>query len=198
MFEQRAAFVDEPLATHYADIANSVKDAEFMNFLQLTNPSAHSLLRDTCSLTRMEGSSKINVVPAEANIELDCRLLPDQDPEKFISDLKIIINDPDVSIERIMGFTAAASSSDTSFYRLIEDTLHEFYPGSKVIPGVSTGFTDSHFFRDLGITSYGFGPFVVPPADRRGVHGNNERISVDSLHKGTEVMIDLITSFSTD
>jgi acetylornithine deacetylase/succinyl-diaminopimelate desuccinylase-like protein len=198
LFERRAVYADEPLATRYADITNAINDAEFMNYLQLTNPGAHSLLRDTCSLTKMEGSSKINVVPAEASIELDCRLLPDQDPENFIRDLSIIINDPNISIEKIMGFTAAASSSDTSFYRLIEDTLHEYYPGSQVIPGVSTGFTDSHFFRDLGVTSYGFGPFVVPGVDRRGVHGNNERISVESLKKGTEVMIDLVTSFSSD
>ena len=198
LFERRAAYSEEPLATRYADITNSINDAEFMNYLQLTNPGAHSLLRDTCSLTKMEGSSKINVVPAEASIELDCRLLPDQNPENFVRDLLIIVNDPNISIEKIMGFTAAASTSDTSFYRLIEDTLHEYYPGSQIIPGVSTGFTDSHFFRDLGITSYGFGPFVVPPADRRGVHGNNERISVESLKKGTEVMIDLVTSFSSD
>jgi len=198
LFERRAVFVDEPLATRYADILNAVNDAEFMNYLQLTNPGAHSLLRDTCSLTRMEGSSKINVVPAEASIELDCRLLPDQDPENFIRELILIINDPNISIEKIMGFTAAASSSDTDFYRLIEATLHEYFPGSQVIPGVSTGFTDSHFFRDLGITSYGFGPFVIPPEDRRGVHGNNERISVENLKKGTEVMIDLIRSFSTE
>jgi acetylornithine deacetylase/succinyl-diaminopimelate desuccinylase-like protein len=198
LFERRATYADEPLATRYADITNSANDAEFMNYLQLTNPGAHSLLRDTCSLTRMEGSGKINVVPAEASIELDCRLLPDQNPEVFIRELAIIINDPNISIEKIMGFTAAASSADTTFYRLIESTLREYYPGSQVIPGVSTGFTDSHFFRDLGITSYGFGPFVVPPADRRGVHGNNERISVASLKKGTEVMIDLISSFSSD
>ena len=66
-----------------------------------------------------------------------------------------------------------------------------------VVPGVTTGFTDSHFFRDLGIVSYGFGTFVVPRADGRGVHGNNERISVENMARGTEVMIDLLERFTT-
>ncbi len=43
------------------------------------------------------------------------------------------------------------------------------------MPAVSTGFTDSHFFRDRGIASYGYAPFLMPQADESGVHGNNER-----------------------
>ena len=67
-----------------------------------------------------------------------------------------------------------------------------------VVPGVTTGFTDSHFFRDRGIVSYGFGPFVVPDQDRRGVHGNDERISVENMQRGTRVMFDLIRAFTRD
>ena len=66
-----------------------------------------------------------------------------------------------------------------------------------MVPGVSTGFTDSHFFRDRGIVSYGFGPFVVPGEDRRGVHGNDERISVANMERGTRVLIDLLFDFTT-
>jgi acetylornithine deacetylase/succinyl-diaminopimelate desuccinylase-like protein len=84
MFEAIAPYQEEALRSRYADIGNAVKDPEFMTYLQLTNPGQHALLRNTCSLTRMEGSSKINVVPTEAMIELDCRLLPDQDPDRFI------------------------------------------------------------------------------------------------------------------
>lgn len=196
VFEGMAPYQDEPLASRFADIKKAVNDAHFMNYLQLIDPSSHSLLRNTCSLTRLSGSSKINVVPAEASIELDCRLLPDQDPTQFIDELALIINDPNIDIEKIMGFTAAISSSDTPLYRAIEETLAKHFPDADVIPGVTTGFTDSHFFRDLGITCYGFGPFVIPHTDRRGVHGNNERISVENMTRGTQVMIDLLKTFT--
>lgn len=197
LFESTARYQEKKLAEHYADISNAIHDAEFMNYLQLTNPRANSLLRNTCSVTRLSGSSKINVVPTEASIELDCRLLPDQDIEKFIRELAIIISDPNVKIEKIMGFTAAVSSADTPLYRMIETSIETHFPGAIVVSGVTTGFTDSHFFRDLGIVSYGFGPFVTPRIDRRGVHGNNERITVENMERGTRVMIDLLNRFVT-
>ena len=198
MFEGIAPYQRDELSSRYADITNAVNDVEFMHYLQLTNPGHHALLRNTCSLTRLEGSSKINVVPTEATLELDCRLLPDQDPAIFIEELALIVNDPNVEIEQIMGFTPAVSSIDNPLYRRIEQVLDHFHPGSWVVPGVTTGFTDSHFFRDLGITSYGFGPFVVPAEDRRGVHGNNERISVANMTRGTEVMIRLLEQFTLE
>jgi len=173
-----------------------VSDAEFMSYLQLTNPPHHALLRNTCSLTRLQGSSKINVVPTEAVLEIDCRLLPDQDPDAFIEELALIVNDANVSIEKLMGFTPAVSSTNNDFYRLIETLYVERFPGAWVVPGVTTGFTDSHFFRDMGITSYGVGPFVIPPEDGRGVHGNNERISVENMKRGTEYLIELLRRFT--
>ena len=197
VFEGMAPYQEEKLAARYADITHAVNDPEFMNYLQLTDPGSHSLLRNTCSITRLKGSNKINVVPTEASIELDCRLLPDQDQKQFTHELALIINDPNIDIEKLMGFSAAVSSADSPLYRAIETTLTKHFPGAHVIPGVTTGFTDSHFFRDLGITSYGFGPFVVPKVDRRGVHGNNERISIENMTRGTQVMIDLVEAFAT-
>ena len=87
---------------------------------------------------------------------------------------------------------------DTPLYRLIEAKTDEWFPGSTAIPGVSTGFTDSHFFRDLGIQSYGFSPTVLAENEGVGVHGNDERISLETLKKGTAFMIDLVQSFATD
>ncbi len=197
MFEGMAPYQNETLAARYADIASAVNDPEFMHYLQLTNPGHHALLRNTCSLTGMQGSSKINVVPTEAMIELDCRLLPDQNPEEFIEELTHIINDPNVTIEKIMGFTPAVSTPDNPLFRMIEDVYEDHFPGSVIVPGVATGFTDSHFFRDLGIVSYGFSTTVIPGPDRRGVHGNNERISVQNMERGTMIMIDLLERFTT-
>ncbi len=198
MFEGMAPYQNETLAARYADIVSAVEDPEFMHYLQLTNPGHHALLRNTCSLTGMQGSSKINVVPTEAIIELDCRLLPDQNPDEFIEELTHIINDPNVTIEKIMGFTPAVSTPDNPLFRLIETVYEDHFPGAVIVPGVATGFTDSHFFRDLGIVSYGFSTTVIPGPDRRGVHGNNERISVENMERGTVIMFDLLEQFTTD
>jgi acetylornithine deacetylase/succinyl-diaminopimelate desuccinylase-like protein len=197
MFEALAPFQPPELKGRYANPAAAVADDDFLRYLQQTNPGAHALLRNTCSITRLAGSDKINVVPTEASMELDCRLLPDQDPGAFIDDLAVVVNDPQVEIETLMSFTPAVTGTDTPLYRAINAGVAERHPDAVVIPSVSTGFTDSHFFRDRGIVSYGFSPVVVPPEDRGGVHGNNERIAVDSLVDGTRFMIDLLQRFAT-
>ena len=107
MFEGLAPYQDTANRGQYASIAQAANDSNYLLSLRLQNPGAHALLRNTCSITRLIGSSKINVVPAESSAELDCRLLPDQDPEQFLTQLRQIINDDQIVIEKIMGFTPA-------------------------------------------------------------------------------------------
>ena len=54
------------------------------------------------------------------------------------------------------------------------------------------GFTDSHFLRDLGIAAYGFSPVVIPIEDEGTIHGNNERISVENVRRGTAMMLEIV------
>ena len=100
-----------------SDISMAVDNDAFMFTLQMEEPWQAALLSNTCSLTKMKGSNKINVVPPTAELELDCRLLPDQDPQQFLSELVAIINDDSIEITRIMGFTPAISKTDTPFIK---------------------------------------------------------------------------------
>jgi acetylornithine deacetylase/succinyl-diaminopimelate desuccinylase-like protein len=144
----------------------------------------------------LEGSAKINVIPAETHAELDCRLLPDQDPAAFLAELETIISDGHISIEQIMGFTPAVSKTETPLFKVIRRVSREYY-GAEVVPTVSGGFTDSHFFRDIGITSYGYSPFSFTVAEFSGVHGNDERVSVDNVVNGVKLYFQLLQAFVT-
>ena len=93
-------------------------------------------------------------------------------------------------VETLMRFTPAQSSAETGLFRVIEDVSREHFSGATVVPAVLTGFTDSHFLRDLGITAYGYTPFVIPSEDFAGIHGNDERISVENVRRGVQVMSD--------
>lgn len=185
----------EILSSRIDSIDEAVLDQEFMLKLQLAEPSTAAILRNTCAITRLAGSDKINVVPATASAELDCRLLPDQDHDEFIRYLSGIINDRNISIERILGFAPAVSSVDTDLFRQIEFTLLEHYPDAIVTQGMAGGFTDSHFFRELGIVSYGFSPAVIPLQDFAGVHGHNERIDVAAFKQGVLIMREIVEGF---
>jgi len=182
----------------YADVTSAIERPGFLMQLQIEQPSSHALLRNTCSLTRLAASDKVNVVPPEASLEMDCRLLPDQSPREFLKELAEIVDDPSIKVETLVNFDPAVSSTDTELFRAIEAVTATYFPGTPVIPSVAAGFTDSHFFRDLGIVSYGYSPVLIQRQDMRGVHGNNERISVKNLERGTASMSELLRAFATD
>ena len=195
MFEGLAPYQIAAGQSAAPNIREAVNDNDYLLEMRLRNPGGHALLRNTCSITTLEGSSKINVVPAEAHAELDCRLLPDQDPEAFLQELTAIINDPHITIEKIMGFTPAVSRTDTPLFEVLANVADEAF-GATVIPTVAGGFTDSHFFRDLGITSYGYSPFAFAPSEFAGVHGNDERLSVDQLRRGVKIYYTVLQQFT--
>lgn len=184
MFQSLSESASPEWADAYANIAGAIEDPGFLEKLQTHSPYLHALTRDTCSMTRMSASNKINVVPPEAWAEIDCRILPDRPSEIFVDELREMIKDTGVEISVIMAFTPAVSPTDTLLYRAIEEVTAERHPGSRVMPSVSSGFTDSHFTRDLGIDSYGFDPIVVPEAEFSRIHGNDERVNVEAFMRG--------------
>jgi acetylornithine deacetylase/succinyl-diaminopimelate desuccinylase-like protein len=167
----------------YADINAAISDPAFVEKLHSARPGHNSLIRDTCSMTRLSGSTKINVIPPEAWAELDCRILPDKPSERFIDELENMISDTGVTIETIMAFTPAISETNTRLFTAIESVTQELHPGSRVLPSVSTGFTDSHFTRDLGIVSYGFNPLITNSGEHTGVHGNDEQVGESAFRR---------------
>ena len=186
VFIERSGGLDEPYSSEYRNIKESIKDPIFMKRLQSFSASAHDLTRDTCSLTRMMGSSKINVVPPEAWAEVDCRMLPDRTTDEFISDFKALIKDTGVEVELIMSAVPAISQTDSELFLAIEDFSKNNYPGSRVAPSVSTGFTDSRFTRGLGIQSYGFNPLISTGDEYSSIHGNNERINEKAFRQSVK------------
>ena len=185
-------------AEAFADIKTAIEQDGFLEKLQEFSPSYHALTRDTCSLTMLLGSQKINVVPPVAQAEVDCRMLPDRGSEEFIDDFNKLIQPAGVEVELVLAFAPAVSSIESEFFKHIKSVTASIYPGSRVAPAVSTGFTDSHFTRELGIDSYGFNPIIFNPDDFSGVHGNNERVSVSGYLQGTEDLHQIVSQFVLD
>jgi len=194
-FRGMASRHPEPWQTRFLDLGSAIQDPEVLEELQLYSPSLHTLTRNTCSITRFEGSNKINVVTPEVWAEIDCRLLPDQNPEAWLEELQGVLG-PEVEIEVLMGFTPAVSTTDTQLYETIRDVTLEVLPGASFVPQVQGGFTDSHFFRDLGIVSYGYTATATPSEDAGGVHGNNERVTEENVRRGVAMTIKILERFA--
>ena len=64
--------------------------------------------------------------------------------------------------------------------------------GAPVVPSVTPGFTDSHYFREHGVESYGFVPFILAEDEEKTVHGTNERVSVENLRGGVRRLVTVL------
>ena len=178
----------------FADIRLALRDSLAARVIT-ADLTYNSLLRNTISITGLKGSDKTNVIPPVATAALDIRLLPGQDPQAFLVDLVRTVGDTGIAIRPDgPNWPATESPIETELFRAIVAAAHARHPGVLVTTPPLAGFTDSHFFRNLGIVCYGVSPFPVSEADSRGVHGNNERLSLDALAFGVHFMYDVIAS----
>ncbi len=65
-------------------------------------------------------------------------------------------------------------------------------PGAIVLPRMIAGSTDAHYFRDIGIVAYGFVPRWLSPDETRGIHGVDERVSIENLERGTNTLVAIL------
>jgi acetylornithine deacetylase/succinyl-diaminopimelate desuccinylase-like protein len=174
----------------WLDLATSLKDPAYArNFTQV--PSQNASVRDTLTPTVLSGSEKTNVIPMIAHAEVDCRLLPGSDAKAFVRTVRKIIADDSVKVDVVLNFPPASSPSRSELMTAIQ-TLARKYDKADVVPTMLAGFTDSHYFREKKITSYGFVPLETPQGESRGVHGINERIGIKEMGRAIERTVELL------
>jgi len=196
MFLALAATAPPDDRAGYVSLAEALgEEADFRRRF-LANPGNAALVRNTVSITRLEGGSKTNVVPGIARAELDARLLPGEQCADFTRALQDVIADPHVRVETLLAFPSVSSPPDTDLFRAIERVAQRHDPDALVVPRMIGGFTDAHWFRDLGIVSYGFVPRWIDSDDASGVHGVDERVSIENLEQGVAVSVEILEALA--
>jgi acetylornithine deacetylase/succinyl-diaminopimelate desuccinylase-like protein len=171
----------------YADVKKAIENPELRS-LVLKDKMKGPMLLNTVSLTVLKAGYKTNVIPAEAYAELDCRLLPGTDHAKFAEEVKAKLGDPTLEVSVLESELAVPSSPDTDLFAAIKAVAQAEKPGVPVVPVVVQWFTDSHWFRELGLTAYGWEPVEQDPEHIATVHGKNERVSLKGLEDGANRM----------
>ncbi len=176
-----------------SDVAAALSDSSARAWI-IENVYWNAILRNTISLTVVTGSNKTNVIPAEASAEVDIRILPDQDTAAVRAELVRVVGDTAVHWQTMYPPKPALDSPiDTDLFRAIVRAAGERDPGVRVTTPMLTGATDRPFYRAHGIVTYGFDPFKVEKADaQRGVHGNDERVSVANVGFGVRYLYDVL------
>jgi acetylornithine deacetylase/succinyl-diaminopimelate desuccinylase-like protein len=195
MFAALANFAPEWDRAGFADLGWALKHDEAFRRRFLDNPSQNALVRNTVSITVLEGAPKTNIAPGLARAQLDARLLPGESCEEFAASIADLIDESAIEIENILSFPARASSADSALYRAIAQVAGAQEIPGLVVPRMIGGFTDAHWFRDLGIVSYGFIPRAVAPENARRVHGIDERIRIETLIQSIELTLEIVRTF---
>ena len=154
----------------------------------------NAILRNTISLTVLEGSNKTNVIPPVARANLDIRLLPDQSPDSMLASLKRLAADSTIVWRTTMAPKAPLENPvDTDLFRAIERATADHAPGAFVTTPMMTAASDRPTYRALGIVTYGLDPWRTDPAERQRVmHGNDERIPIADLAWGARFVFDVL------
>jgi acetylornithine deacetylase/succinyl-diaminopimelate desuccinylase-like protein len=142
------------------------------------------------------GSEQTNVIPPDAWANLDVRLLPGEDPQAFLQSIRRVVNDPNVTVEpENKEFRAANySPTNTALYAAIRKVTEHYFPGTPVVPRITSGYTENQRYRPLGINAYGYSPYTATAEEGNTEHGNDERIRVEEVRRGALVLYDVVTS----
>lgn len=152
-----------------------------------------AILHNTACPTMLEAGQKINVIPSEAAVLVDGRVLPGSSREEFLKEVKALIG-PDYEIEIMKESAGVETSSDTPVFRTLKKVIEEKDPGSEAIPYIIAGFTDATHYHKLGIKTYGFSPVKLPKdiVFSKLYHNHNERIPLDGFYWGLETFIEAV------
>jgi acetylornithine deacetylase/succinyl-diaminopimelate desuccinylase-like protein len=178
------------------DTADAAIDALPVDDLQ--KQELRAMAHNTIAPTILQAGSQINVIPSEAEVSLDARILPGWTTEMFLEEIRTIFGE-DIDVEFIDPDLALEADPASPLFDLIKDVVREHDPEATVIPTLLVGGTDAQRVAGLGIKVYGFAPemFISGLQDWDRVHGHDERINIRSLQWGTHVLYDVVARFAS-
>lgn len=162
---------------------------------KLFDAAAHT----TFSPNILHSGTKTNIIPDSALLAVDVRTVPGDGPVEVQAMLREAIGDLWAEVEIVDEHPdpATASATDTAFFRRLREVSQKV-AGMDVVPGSTTGATDSRFFRRKGVPAYGYSAYSakIPFAEHMTmVHGRNERIDQDSLALMLELYEQTVRAF---
>jgi acetylornithine deacetylase/succinyl-diaminopimelate desuccinylase-like protein len=162
-----------------------------------TDRTLNSMLRTTCVATLLDAGHASNALPQRAKATINCRIVPGEDEDTTRTALVNAIGDPKVSVTRTgrVRPLAVPPPLDPKIMGPAEKLVARYYPGVPLVPAMMTGATDATYLGPLGIPTYGVpGPLRDP--DGNGLHGLNERHSVQSAYVARDYLYDLVKAYA--
>ncbi len=155
----------------------------------------NALCRTTTAFTMMEGSTARNVIPAEAKLVSNMRLNPMDSVASAEKYLNKVVGDDSVEITVLESFEPSPiSETGCESWNKVASAVARTWPGCIVSPYLMVQCSDSRHYRDLSNHVYRFSAMDMTSAERKSIHGNNEKIRLESISRAVEFYIRLMKS----
>ncbi len=176
-------------------LENSLTAQAASNQIRAKDPELDAMLHTTVTATILRAGNTINVIPTNADAQLDVRRLPSETREEILARFRQIVNDSAVELSFAPGQQMPStdpSPMNTALYRAMERAITNLYlRETSVVPMMSRGATDGSFLRAHGIPTYGLPIFLREPGESRA-HANDERIALKTLEDGVELLWQIV------
>jgi carboxypeptidase PM20D1 len=161
------------------------------------NPATIGKIGTTCVTTMINGGHALNALPQRAGANINCRIFPGHPRAQIMAELQRAAADPAIQFKDVSQGSVATDASPirADLVGAVTRAIHMSYPGVPVFPTMSAGASDSMWFRNEHIPSYGVSPLFIKDSDRFS-HGLNERIPVDDIPASISYLSSLLTDLS--
>ncbi|CAO2636841.1 N-fatty-acyl-amino acid synthase/hydrolase PM20D1 [Lemmus lemmus] len=165
------------------------------------NPITNALVRTTTALTIFNAGVKVNVIPPLAQATINFRIHPSQTVREVLELAKKIVADDRVQLHVLRSFEPlpiSPSDANAIGYQLLQQTIRSVFPEVNiVVPGICIANTDSRHYANLTNGIYLFNPVFLQPQGFSGIHGLNEKISVQNYENQVKFIFELIQNADT-
>jgi acetylornithine deacetylase/succinyl-diaminopimelate desuccinylase-like protein len=195
-FKAAADYEASKTAAAMRAFAADPTDATAIAALRAT-PATIGKIGTTCVVTMINGGHALNALPQRATANINCRIFPGHPRAEIMEELRRVAADPAVQFKDVSTGSVATDASPirADLVGAITKAIHLGYPGVPVFPTMSAGASDSMWFRNEHIPSYGVSPLFIKDSDRFA-HGRNERIPVGDIRPSIAYMLSIFTDLS--
>ena len=154
----------------------------------------NAMIRTTVAFTQMEGSDAPNVIPPSASMVSNIRLNPEDSIASAIDYIKKTINDDDIKLEVTSSMEPSPiSSTDCEGWERIKDAVEATWK-CIVSPYLMVQCSDSRHYSEISDRVYKFSAMDLTAEERHSIHGNNEKIRLETICSAVEFFIRLMKS----
>lgn len=196
-FEAETKLVAPEIAADMRAVLKKPPDEAAAERLWAVNPGWNGAIRTTCVVTQITGGHAPNALPQRVQANVNCRILPGVPINEVQSEIVGVLNDSKISVAPVgePGIQSPLPPLSEAIMAPVRKVAAQLWPGSVIVPTMSTGATDGRFLNSTGVPTYGLSG-MFHDAEGSHAHGLNERIRVKSLLDGRRFLYEVVKLYA--